>query len=143
MYKRILVPIDLQDSAIADRVLEEAAYIAAASGAELHLLTVVPTYSMSIVGSFFPEGYENKALVAAQGALKEFMANHEAAKGARGHVAHGTIYDEIMKAADNLDCDMIVMASHRPELKDYLLGPNAARVVRHARQSVFVVRASD
>ena len=143
MYKRILVPIDLQDKATADRVLEEAAYIAAASGAELHFLTVVPTYSMSIVGSFFPEGYENKALVAAQAALAEFMATHDAADGARGHVAHGTIYDEIMKAADNLDCDMIVMASHRPELKDYLLGPNAARVVRHANQSVFVVRASD
>ena len=47
-----------------------------------------------------------------------------------------------MKAADKLKCDLIVMASHRPELKDYLLGPNAARVVRHARQSVFVVRES-
>jgi nucleotide-binding universal stress UspA family protein len=35
---------------------------------------------------------------------------------------------------------MIVMASHRPELKDYLLGPNAARVVRHAECSVLVVR---
>jgi len=33
-----------------------------------------------------------------------------------------------------------VLASHRPDLKDYLLGPNAARVVRHADRSVFVVR---
>jgi nucleotide-binding universal stress UspA family protein len=32
------------------------------------------------------------------------------------------------------------MASHRPELSDYLLGPNAARIVRHAKQSVLVVR---
>ena len=36
--------------------------------------------------------------------------------------------------------DLIVMASHRPELKDYLIGPNAARVVRHADCSVQVVR---
>jgi nucleotide-binding universal stress UspA family protein len=35
---------------------------------------------------------------------------------------------------------VIVLASHRPELKDYLLGPNAARVVRHAKCSVLVVR---
>ncbi len=35
---------------------------------------------------------------------------------------------------------MIVMASHRPEMSDYLLGPNAARVVRHARRSVSVIR---
>ncbi len=32
------------------------------------------------------------------------------------------------------------IGSHRPELKDYLLGPNAARVVRHANCSVLVVR---
>ncbi|MBT6187404.1 MAG: universal stress protein, partial [Rhodospirillales bacterium] len=30
--------------------------------------------------------------------------------------------------------------SHRPALKDYLLGPNAAQVVRHADVSVLVVR---
>lgn len=32
------------------------------------------------------------------------------------------------------------MAAHRPALKDYLLGPNAARVVRHSNCSVLVVR---
>ncbi len=74
--------------------------------------------------------------------MSEFMAEHEAASEAKGHVAHGTIYDEIMKAADKLDCDLILMGSHRPELKDYLLGPNAVRIVRHANQSVFVVRAT-
>ncbi|MDJ0932651.1 universal stress protein [Breoghania sp.] len=56
IYKRILVPIDLQDKAFAAQVLDETAYIAKASGAELHLFSVVPTYSMAIVGSFFPEG---------------------------------------------------------------------------------------
>ena len=32
------------------------------------------------------------------------------------------------------------MSANRPELKDYLLGPNAARVVRHSDVSVLVVR---
>jgi nucleotide-binding universal stress UspA family protein len=36
--------------------------------------------------------------------------------------------------------DLIVMASHRPELKDDLLGANAARVVRPSKRSVLVVR---
>ena len=36
--------------------------------------------------------------------------------------------------------ELIVMASHRPELRDYLIGPNAARVMRHADASVLVVR---
>lgn len=45
-----------------------------------------------------------------------------------------------MAAADKLGCDLIVLSSHRPEMRDYLIGPNAARVVRHAKQSVLVVR---
>ena len=53
---------------------------------------------------------------------------------------NGTIYDEILAVADEIGADLIVMASHRPALRDYLLGPNAARVVRHAKQSVLVVR---
>ena len=56
------------------------------------------------------------------------------------HVLHGNIYKGILATADAEGCDLIVLASHRPEMKDYLLGPNAARVVRHARQSVYVVR---
>jgi hypothetical protein len=49
-------------------------------------------------------------------------------------VLHGRVYDQIIAAADKLGVsDAIVMGSHRPELSDYLLGPNAARVVRHAQ----------
>ncbi len=58
----------------------------------------------------------------------------------RGWRANKISYREIMAFADETGCDLIVMTSHRPELSDYLLSPNAARVVRHARQSVLVVR---
>lgn len=140
MFNRILVPIDLDDQTSATRVLAVAAELAEKHDGELHVVTIVPTYNMAIVGSFFPKDHEGKALDAARAALKEFLSRNGLGS-AHGHVAHGTIYDEIMKTAAKLDCDLIVMASHRPELKDYLLGPNAARVVRHAKQSVFVVRS--
>jgi universal stress protein F len=55
-------------------------------------------------------------------------------------IAEGKIYQEILKAAQTIKADLIVMGSHHPELKDYLLGPNAAKVVRHADCSVMVVR---
>ena len=55
-------------------------------------------------------------------------------------VAEGRIYQEILKAADAIKADLIVLAAHRPELSDYLLGPNAGKVVRHAKCSVMVVR---
>lgn len=140
MFNRILVPIDLDDRMSADRIIDTAAELAEKQGGELHVLTVVPSFSMAIVGSFFPKDHEHQALEAAQAALKSYLSS-KALPNLHGHVAHGTIYDEIMKTADKLDCDLIVMAAHRPELKDYLLGPNAARVVRHARQSVVVIRS--
>jgi nucleotide-binding universal stress UspA family protein len=55
-------------------------------------------------------------------------------------VAEGKIYREILNAAKSIQADLIVMGSHHPELKDYLLGPNAAKVMRHADCSVMVVR---
>ncbi len=36
---------------------------------------------------------------------------------------------------------MIIIASHRPDITTYLLGSNAAAVVRHAECSVLVWRA--
>ncbi len=52
----------------------------------------------------------------------------------------GKIYQQILETAKRIGADLIVMGSHRPELKDYLLGPNASRVVRHAGCSVMVIR---
>ncbi len=42
--------------------------------------------------------------------------------------------------AKDLKIDHVVMGAHRPSLADYLLGPNSARVARHAGCSVTVVR---
>ncbi|MTI45730.1 nucleotide-binding universal stress UspA family protein [Roseibium hamelinense] len=141
MYKSILVPIDLGEETSWAKALPTAVAMARTFDAELHLVSVVPDFGRSIVGSYFPKDYEHDALEAAGNALQKFITEHEE-KGikVKGHVAHGTIYEEINAAADKLDCDLIVLSSHRPELKDYLLGPNAARVVRHAKQSVLVVR---
>ena len=55
-------------------------------------------------------------------------------------VRFGSIYREILAQAKEDKSDLIVIGCHRPDLADYLLGPNAARVVRHASCSVFVVR---
>lgn len=142
MYHKILVPVDLSDNEQAHHIIDIAEDMASKENAELHIITVVPTFSMAIVGSHFPKDYEQSTLEEVKGILKASLdKRNEKGVAIKGHVVHGTIYDEIMKAADKLGCDLIVMASHRPELKDYLLGPNAARVVRHANQSVFVVRS--
>ena len=141
MFSSILLPIDLSQESSWKEAIPVATKMAKESGAKLHVLTVIPDYGMAVVGSFFPADYAKNALAETEKLLAELVSKHfNADMDVEGHVIHGTIYKEIIQSADSLNCDLIVLASHRPERKDYLLGPNAARVARHAGQSVFVVR---
>jgi len=141
MFRTILVPVDLSDQHSWRKALPAAIGMCEAFGARLTVITVVPEFGLPIVGQYFPEGYEEKLRQQAAKQLKAFVAEQVPdAIATRRIVAEGKIYREILKAAKTIDADLIVMGSHHPELKDYLLGPNAARVVRHADCSVMVVR---
>jgi universal stress protein F len=56
------------------------------------------------------------------------------------HAISGTPKDQILKLAESINADLIIIASHRPDISTYLLGSNAAVVVRHAKCPVLVVR---
>ena len=139
--KSLLLPIDLSNPKLWRKALGVAVDLARAHKAPLHVVSVMPDYGLSMVGSYFEKDHERDALSALGKALADWVdKNVPDDIDVHPHVLHGSIYDEILRAADKLGVDLIVIAAHRPELKDYLLGPNAARVVRHARQSVYVVR---
>lgn len=141
MYKDILLPVDLSSEASWEKALPTAVEYCQAFGSKLHLLTVVPDYGMSIVGQYFPKDYEQQVLEGAQEKLHAFAKDHVPDSVQVQHIiGHGTVYREIQRVADEIDVDLIIMASHRPELSDYLIGPNASRVVRHVQRSVLVVR---
>ncbi len=139
MPRTILLPVDLSDPASWQKPLAEA--VSMLDGGTLHVVSVFPDFGIPQVSGFFKPGYEREALAAFGKALSEWVAETlPAGVDVNPHVLHGSIYDEILRAADKLKVDLIVIGAHRPALKDYLLGPNAARVVRHAAQSVYVVR---
>ncbi|MCE8007452.1 universal stress protein [Aestuariivita sp.] len=141
MFKTILLPIDLGTKDSWSKALPAALRLAQPEGIVLHVVTVVPDFGMSVVGSFFDKEFEKQALHRVGEELSAWVnANIPDGVEVHPHVTHGRVYEEIMRAADKLNVDAIVIGSHTPELTDYLLGPNAARVVRHAKQSVFVVR---
>jgi len=141
MFKSILLPVDLASKGASNKPLELAVELAKKGDATLHVMTVMPDFGMSIVGSYFDKDFEGAAMKDMTAELKNWISrNVPAGLKTKAHMAHGSIYDEIVRLADKLGCDAIVLAAHRPELRDYLLGPNAARVVRHAKQSVLVVR---
>jgi nucleotide-binding universal stress UspA family protein len=141
MPRTILLPIDLSDEASWRRSLAEA-LVLLREGGVLHVVSVLPDFGLAQVSGYFSKDFEKTALHEMGVALSDWVeANVPPEVAVHPHVLHGKIYDEILRAADKLGVDVIVMGSHRPELKDYLLGPNAARVMRHARQSVYIVRA--
>ena len=141
MTNPILLPIDLSQQSSWQTVLPVAEKMARDNNADLHVLTVIPDFGMAVVGSFFPADYAKNTMKETEQLLEKFASDHLPADlNIQTHVRFGTIYKEVLKVANEIQCSLIIMESHRPETKDYLLGPNAARVVRHARQSVYVVR---
>ncbi|MEO3386959.1 universal stress protein [Mesorhizobium sp. CAU 1741] len=141
MYRNILVSVDLGDVEGERATINTAVDYAKVFGATLHVMTVVPDYGMSIVGGFFPKEHEKQAIQLANEALHRYTAE-QVPEGVRHRhiVGHGSIYREILRYAGVVDADLIVLSAGRSGPEDYLIGPNAARVVRHAKTSVLVVR---
>ena len=141
MYKNILVSIDLNDVNSWRKALPTAVELCQSFGCELHVIAVIPDVGMSMVGAYFPADFADKAIEGSREKLHALL-DTELPDGVKAQaiVAQGTIYHEILQTAKRIAADLIIMASHRPGLADYLLGPNAARVVRHAKLSVLVVR---
>ncbi len=141
MYNDILLPIDLNEESSWAKALPTAVEHCKSFGATLHVINVVPDFGMSVVGSYFPDDFEQKTREAAREQLHQFVRQNVPEGVKVQHiVGYGTAYDEILRVAREIKADLIVLASHRPELKDYLIGPTAARVVRHFEGSVLVVR---
>ncbi len=141
MYSKIMLAVDLGEESSWRKALPTAAECCKTFGATLLVMTVVPNFGSPTVAQYFPEDFADTAMAAARKELEALTARHVPKDITVTHgVAHGGIYEEVLKTAEKNAIDLIVMASHRPELSDYLLGPNAARVVRHADCSVLVVR---
>lgn len=144
MTKTVLCAIDINRADEEAHVLQEAKKLADLDGAKLDVITVVPDFGATIVGAYFKDHDVKTAKDGAAAALNEAVERAlgaQANKEVRHVVAVGTAYEEVLKVAKIDGADLIVIGAHRPDLKDYLLGPNAARVVRHSTCSVYVVRS--
>ena len=143
MTQTVLCAIDINRGDEEAAVLQQAKKMADADGARLDVITVVPDFGASVGGAYFKDHDVKTArdsASAAMNALVTKVIGEEANKGVRHIVAIGNVYEEVLKAAKLSGADLIVIGAHRPDFKDYLLGPNAARVVRHSTCSVYVVR---
>ena len=139
----VLCALDVSQPDHETPVLRRAAQMAEMDGARLDVMTVLPDFGTSMVGSYFKSGFHDEAVAEVRAALSGLVSKvlgPEAAGRVRHLVTTGTVYEEVLRVARVDKATLIVIGAHRPALSDYLLGPNASRVVRHSACSVFVVR---
>ena len=141
--QNIVAFVDLDDENSSHKVLTRAIDYSRHTGARLHVLTIVPNgmLKMTMVAQIIPADYERKLLDDARQRLAAIIKRHATDDvQLEQNVSLGSVYKEALQFARNVDADLIVVGAHKPELKDYLLGPNVGQIVRHATCSVWVVR---
>lgn len=140
MFKKILVPVDPNEIEFATPAITAAAGLADQSGGEVLLVGVLPVmngYVTEFLPADFEAGFEKEtqdriSTVAVESGLKpgRFAIR----------LRTGSVYHEVIDEAKESAVDLIVVTSHRPQMSTYLLGSNAAKIVRHATCSVLVLR---
>ncbi|MFS4579793.1 universal stress protein [Phaeobacter sp. C3_T13_0] len=143
MSKSVLCALELSDKTVDAKVLREAARLADLDQAQLDVVNVLPDFGESWVSGFFEAHHHERAVKETAGHLSELcekILGEDRNAKVRHVVATGKAYQEILNVAAKAGTDLIVIGAHKPELSDYLLGPNAARVIRHSICSVYVVR---
>jgi nucleotide-binding universal stress UspA family protein len=147
MYQRILVATD--GSSLSKKAVRNSIGLAAATGAELVALCVVPRYPVSYYDGALTNSADDVALAEkhwhdAGQAVVDRVREAAVAEGvkARAVVAHSDLVAEsIMATARKHKCDLVIMASHgRKGLKRMLLGSETQQVLTHSSLPVLVLR---
>jgi nucleotide-binding universal stress UspA family protein len=141
MFKNILLTVDLEHADSWAKALPVALDAAKASNARLHVMTVVPEVAVPALMQAGPYDYEAMLVPKAKAALDAFVREHVPSDvDTHQLVTYGGVYREILRAAAEIPADLIVMAAHRPQPGDFLIGSNAERVSRRAGCTVMLVR---
>ena len=145
MYRHILVPTD--GSELSNNAVEHAAALAKAVNAKLTVLAVtIPYYAYAVDPELTVIGYDAYQESAAKLAAQYLEAAKQIAAAAQVTcdtltVEHAQIYQAIIDAANQHNCDLIVMASHgRRGIAAIVLGSETVKVLTHSAIPVLVVR---
>jgi len=147
MYQRILVATD--GATHSEKAVAGAIDLAAALGAELVALHVVPNYAVSYFeGAVIqPEQdiaraekeLRDEGQVVVDAVQKLALAKNVKVKAIV--TQSDLVADSIMDTAKKHGCDLIVMASHgRKGIKRILMGSETQHVLTHSTQAVLVLR---
>lgn len=138
MFKRIMAPVDL---AHADRLvtaLDCAADLAGHYGVPIVYVGVTSSAPSKVAHN--PEEFGKKLAAFAE----QQASRHGVEASAHPAISHDPttdVDDALMRAIDETGADLVVMASHVPNVLDYIWPSNGGKLAEHAKCSVMVVRA--
>ncbi|MCW4047353.1 MAG: universal stress protein [Candidatus Bathyarchaeota archaeon] len=138
----ILVAVD--NSEYAKTVAEEAAKVALEKKANVVFLSVVPIPSLVASEGEFSSEYLNEKEKEFQNLHNKLIdSNFKPDSGilVESKILHGNPPDKIVKYADEIDADLIIMGNKgQGKLANVLLGSVSEHVVHHSKRSVLIVK---
>ena len=140
MFKKILVPIDVDYPETASVVYQKAAGIAKLCEAEIRLISVMPGFGMPIVASYISDEVRKEATDRFRESLNDFIKNN-CDGPVSSSIRTGKNWEEIIKAADKWGADLIVVYHNRLEEINEVFSRSCTRQVSdHANCSVLRLR---
>ena len=140
MFKKILVPIEVDYPDTAKAVYKHAAVLAKQSGAEIQLVSVMPGFGMPLVASYISEDVRQEAASRFKASVEQFIKDN-CDKGVTFKIRTGKNWEEIIKAADKWAADLIVVYhNRRRDLNEIFSNSCTQRVTDNANCSVLRLR---
>ena len=140
MFKKILVPVDIDYTETASAVYQRAAAIAKLSGAEIRIVSVMPGFGMPIVASYISDETRKEIAHRLRQSLEAFIKEN-CEEPVSYEVRTGKNWEEIIKIANTWKADLIVVYyDHRRDINEVHSGSCAQRVTENANCSVLWLR---
>lgn len=142
MFKKILVPIDMQRQRLAARLLKQVDDMADVFGAQVHVTTVIPGYGMPIVAAHFPANAQKRVRKEMEASLMKFV-RAKMKNQATTSVAVGKRAESILKVARQHKPDLMVVGYNKRKVGgEMLLGSCSAKLTTHSPCSVMALKLS-
>lgn len=137
MFSTVMVPVDLAHSDRLAKALDCAAMMARAEGATLVYVGVSAAAPSSVAHT--PEEYAEKlaAFAAEQGRAHGVETTSHAVTS---HDPATDLDPALLQAVEDTGADLVVMASHIPNVADHIWPSNGGTIATRAKTSVLVVR---
>lgn len=138
MFKHIMIPIDLAEKDKWHHAIEVCADLARHYNANVTLVSVSGGLQGKVSHSHEEYGRQ-LALFAGEIAQEQKIEVSCLNYGVPDPSVE--VDQKLIEAIDELQADLVVMASHQPGWVEHLVNSHAGRLARHAPISVFVVRS--